>query len=147
MTISFDLDDTLIPASKIFPTEEQNWLLRLLGIEKVRKGTVGLLKELKSRGHTIYIYTTSYRSTRKILLTFHLYGIPIDRFINQEHHNNKLKEHRNRTSKYPPAFGIDVHVDDLPGVKMEGELYNFRTIIIDPQDSNWTETVLRAMGE
>ncbi|MCR5886774.1 HAD family hydrolase [Hymenobacter sp. J193] len=141
------MDDTLIPASKTFPTEEQDWLPRLLGIEKVRKGTVGLFKELKSRGHTIYIYTTSYRSTGKILLTFHLYSIPIDRFINQGHHNNKLKEHRNRASKYPPAFGIDVHVDDLPGVKMEGERHNFRTIIIDPQDSNWTETVLRAMGE
>jgi hypothetical protein len=147
MKISFDLDDTLIPASKTFPTEEQNWLLRLFGIEKIRKGTIQLFKELKLSGHTIYIYTTSFRTMPKMLLTFHLYGIPVYRFINQGHHDKELKENRNRTSKYPPAFGIDVHVDDLPGVKIEGERHNFKTIIIDPTDSNWTQTVIRQLGE
>lgn len=143
MKISFDLDDTIIPSSKIFPVEEQNWLLKFFGIEKVRKGTITLFKELKSRRHTIYIYTTSFRPRLRMLLTFHLYGIPVDRFINQEHHDKALKEHKNRTSKYPPAFGIDVHVDDLPGVKIEGERYNFRTIIIEPTDNDWTRTVLK----
>ncbi|MFD2784481.1 hypothetical protein [Hymenobacter rubripertinctus] len=82
-----------------------------------------------------------------MLLTFRLYGIPVDRFINQTHHNQQLREHKNRTSKYPPAFGISIHIDDLPGVGMEGEQYNFRTIILDPEDINWIETVVLGLGK
>ena len=114
---------------------------------KIRKGTIELFKELKLREHIIYIYTTSFRPSLKMLLTFHLYGIPVDRFINQGHHDKELKENRNRTSKYPPAFGIDIHVDDLPGVRIEGERHNFRTIIIDPRDNNWIQTVIGHLVE
>ena len=77
MTISFDLDDTLIPGTKTFETEEQNSMQKLTGIERIRKGTIELFKELRSRGHKIYIYTTSFRPRLKAKLTFLSYGIPL----------------------------------------------------------------------
>ncbi|HYF68985.1 MAG TPA: HAD family hydrolase [Ohtaekwangia sp.] len=145
MIISFDLDDTLIPGTKQFDTEQQNLIQKLTGIEKIRKGTIGLFKELRSRGHSIYIYTTSLRPTFKANLTFRSYGIPVDRIINQQCHDRELKENKTRCSKFPPAFGIDIHVDDSPGLKIEGERFNFRTIIISEGDLTWTDKVLKAM--
>ncbi|RAV97702.1 HAD family hydrolase [Pseudochryseolinea flava] len=142
MTISFDLDDTLIPGTKRFDTEKQTIVQRLLRLEKIRLGTIELFKALRSQGHRIYIYTTSFRSILQIRLTFYLYGIPVDTVINQPRHDRELGENKTRTSKFPPAFHIDVHVDDSPGLKIEGDKYNFRTIIISEQDRTWVRTVL-----
>jgi hypothetical protein len=145
MTVSFDLDDTLIPGTKTFDTEEQNIIQKLAGIERIRKGTIRLFKELRARGHGIYIYTTSFRPELKTKLTFLSYGIPVDRVINQGCHDRELKENRTRCSKFPPAFGIDIHVDDSPGVRLEGEKFNFRTIIVEENDPTWTNKILHAM--
>jgi FMN phosphatase YigB (HAD superfamily) len=119
MIISFDLDDTLIPGTKSFETEDQNLIQKLTGMERIRKGTIELFNELRSRQHHIYIYTTSFRPTLKIKLTFLSYGIPVDRVINQQCHDRELKENKTRCSKFPPAFGIDIHVDDSPGLKLK----------------------------
>ena len=143
MTISFDLDDTLIPGTKRFETEKQNFLQRLIGLEKIRLGTIELFRELRTKGHSIYIYTTSFRSTLKIKLTFYSYGIPVDNAINQQKHDRELKENRTRTSKYPPAFNIDFHVDDSLGLRIEGQKFNFKTVIVDENDKNWGQTILK----
>ncbi|MBO9699742.1 MAG: hypothetical protein J7604_05985 [Sporocytophaga sp.] len=84
MTISFDLDDTLIPGTKLFETEKRNIFQTLTGQEKIRLGTIALFKELRTRGHTICIYTTSLRSIAGIKLMFYSYGIPVDKIINQQ---------------------------------------------------------------
>lgn len=68
MTISFDLDDTLIPGQKRFEPEKISLLRRIAGVEPIRKDTILLFKELRSRGHQIYIYTTSFRSLASIKL-------------------------------------------------------------------------------
>jgi len=145
MTISFDLDDTLIPGTKRFETEKQTIVHRLLGIEEIRLGTIDLFKSLRDKGHVIYIYTTSFRSATKIKLTFFSYGIPVDTAINQQLHDKELKENKNRTSKYPPAFDIDVHVDDSPGLRIEGDRFNFKTIIVDEHDKDWGQTILKSL--
>lgn len=145
MTISFDLDDTLIPGTKTFETESRNLIQKLTGIERIRKGTIHLFRELRSRGHNIYIYTTSLRPTLKARLIFFSYGIPVDRVINQRCHDRKLKENRRRCSKFPPAFGIDIHIDDSPGLKIEGDKFNFKTIIIDEEDLNWSCKILETV--
>mgnify|MGYP006151505095 CR=1 FL=1 len=49
MTISFDLDDTLIPTTFKFDVEEQNFLQRVFKIENIRKGSLELFKELEKR--------------------------------------------------------------------------------------------------
>ena len=44
-----------------------------------------------------------------------------------------------------PAFGIDIHVDDSPGLKIEGDKFNFRTIIIEEKDLTWTDEILKSV--
>jgi len=120
-------------------------LQKTLGIESIRLGTVALFRELQSQGHTIYIYTTSFRSRAKIKLMFLSYKLYVGKIINQKLHDEVLREQRNRTSKYPPAFCIDIHIDDSLGVKIEGNKYNFATIIIEENDVDWIETVLEGI--
>jgi hypothetical protein len=146
MKISFDLDDTLIPAQRIFETERLNWLQRLLGIEPIRLGAVQLMKQLQSNGHDVCIYTTSFRKILSIRLAFWTYGIFLDEVVNQAKHDRTLREKRNVYSKYPPAFGIDFHVDDSPGVAMEGQRFKFKTLIIKEDEASWILTVHQAVG-
>ena len=146
MIISFDLDDTLITGTKKFDTEKKSALHKILGLEALRIGTIDLIKSLQSKGHKVYIYTTSFRSTTKIWWTFFLYGIKLDGIINQRIHERTLKEKAKGHSKYPPIFSIDIHVDDSKGVEMEGLLYNFKTIIVAEADSAWTSHILTNIG-
>lgn len=141
MIISFDLDDTLIAKNK-FKLEKINLFQRLFGFECVREGTIDLFRELRKQKHKIYIYTTSYRSEFRIRSMFYSYGVSIDCIINQQKHLRKIKKLDFNCSKFPPMFEIDIHIDDSQGVKMEGEKYGFKTIIIREADENWTKTIL-----
>ena len=147
MIISFDLDDTLIPSTKEFLTEKQNILHKLLGIEKIRLGTIKLIEELRQNGHQIYVYTTSMRSEFKIKFFFFSYGMSVDFVINQQKHKKEVRGFAKNSSKFPPTFGIDVHIDDSFGVQMEGEKYGFKTIIIDFKNVNWTKTIVENLTE
>ena len=142
MKISFDIDDTLT-ANNAFSLERQSALQRILGVEQIRLGTKELFKELRKRGHKIWIYTTSFRSVTKIRFMFFSYGIPVDEIINQQIHVKTIKKFNLTISKYPSAFGIDLHIDDSPGVGIEGELHGFKTIIVSVNDQNWVNTVLQ----
>ena len=51
-----------------------------------------------------------------------------------------------RPSKYPPAFGIDLHVDDSPGIAIEGEQHGFRVLVIASDDPGWVTRVLEAVA-
>jgi len=146
VTISFDLDDTLIPGTKRFDTERQSLLHKIFGLETLRIGTVELIKELQSKEHKIYIYTTSFRSTTRIWWTFFLYGIKLDKIINQTVHERTLREKARTHSKYPPIFNIDIHVDDSKGVETEGHRHNFKTIIVKEDDSAWTDSILTSIA-
>ena len=142
MIISFDLDDTLIPGIQQFETGRRSFLQRVCGVEKVRVGAIALMKACKAEGHKVYVYTTSLRSTGWIWWTFFSYGVRLDKVINQRVHDRVMRGSEISSSKYPPAFKIDVHIDDARGVGMEGERYNFRTIIVAGDDGAWTEKVL-----
>ena len=146
MIISFDLDDTLIPGIKKFKTEKRSIFQKLCGIERIRLGTIELMKSCKLQGHHIYIYTTSLRPASRIWWTFYTYGIRLDKVINQKNHEAILREQSTLYSKYPPAFNIDIHIDDSKGVEMEGDRFNFRTIIISEDNHKWTEDILRIVS-
>jgi hypothetical protein len=45
-------------------------------------------------------------------------------------------------SKFPPAFNIQLHVDDSEGVAMEGRAHGFRVCVVSPHEAVWTERVL-----
>lgn len=142
MIISFDLDDTIIPSAKRFETEAQHLLQRVLKLEKIRVGTIQVMKHLKTKGHKIYIYTTSLRSTAKIWWTFYLHGIKLDKVINHTLHETVVTSKFGVFSKFPPAFNIDFHIDDSHGVQMEGDRGNFKTIIVDAADPGWVQKIL-----
>ena len=146
VTISFDLDDTLIPSSKTFLTERQNFLHFLFGIEKLRLGTIDLFTWLKKENYNICIYTTSYRSRLKIRTTFLLNGFWIKKIINQQRHNNEVDAAFKICSKHPPSFGIDVHIDDSEGLSLEGQRFNFRTIIVSEKDENWSRKIIEILS-
>ena len=145
MNISFDLDSTLIPNGKEFETENRNGIAKLFGIEEIRKGTRELISDLQNQGHKVHIYTTSYRSKRKIRLTLNYYGIKVNRIVNEKENRKVLKSLNMNSSKFPPAFDFDLHIDDLKGVGIESERFNFKTIIIEPTDENWIEKIKNAI--
>jgi phosphoserine phosphatase len=125
MTISFDLDDTLIPGTKRFDTRRIGLLHKIFGLETLRIGAVELIKSLQADGHKIYVYTTLFRSINKIWLTFFLHGIKLDKIINQKIHDKILGDRARNYSKYPPIFNIDIYVDDSMGVEKEGKRNNY----------------------
>jgi len=147
MNISFDLDSTLIPNGKEFETEKRNGIAKLFGIEEIRKGTSELISNLQNQGHKIHIYTTSFRTKRRIRLTLKYYGIKVNRIINEKENRRVLKSQNINSSKYPPAFGFDLHIDDLKGVEIESERLNFKAIIIEPTDKNWTDKIKNEIME
>src|SRR5215471_7250079 len=142
MRISFDIDDTLV-CHGILSSRERgrlprfvlNWLC-----EPLRAGTFSLLGELRSRGHSIWIYTTSARSPFHIRFWLFLHGIRVDGVVNEERHR-RVGDPSRLPSKYPPAFGIDLHVDDSEGVRIEGERFGFKVLVVRPDDLEWTHRV------
>ena len=141
MNISFDLDSTLIPCGKEFQTEKLNGIAKLFGVEKIRKGTRELISDLQKKGNKIHIYTTSFRTKRKIRFTLWYYGIKVNRIITQKENQRILKLKNINSSKYPTAFNFDIHIDDSKGVGIESEKYNFKAIIIEPSEINWVEKI------
>ncbi len=142
MHISFDLDGTLIPHNDEFTTEPIGLLGKLFGVEKLRKGTPALFRKLKGEGHQCHIYTTSFRSTFRIRMMLAYYGVSAGKVINEEKNRQLLSNQNVNASKYPPAFGFELHVDDLEGVGMEGEKLGFKTIIISPNEEDWLAVIL-----
>jgi hypothetical protein len=143
MRISFDIDDTLVcdssvPVEQFVPRWRRWWYP-----ERLRRGTRDLLRQLLDRRHQVWIYTTSYRSTRYLRGWFGSIGIPISGVVNQHHHERVVG--RQGPSKYPPAFGIDLHVDDSEGVAIEGRRHRFRVVVVTPGDADWTVRVLEAL--
>lgn len=141
MNISFDLDSTLIPNGKEFETEKRSGIAKLFGIEEMRKGTRELISDLQNQGHKIHIYTTSYRTKGKIRRTLKYYGIKVNRIVNEKENRQVLKSQNINASKFPKAFDFDLHIDDLKGVGIESERFNFKVIIVEPTDENWIEKI------
>ncbi len=142
MHISFDLDSTLIPHGNEFESEPRSVFAKLWGVEKIRKGTKGLIDDLQNQGHSIHIHTTSFRSKTKIRKTLRYYGVRVDQIITQSENQKVLKQLNIYASKYPPAFNLDLHIDDSKGVGQEAVKHNFRAIIINPSVENWVEKIV-----
>lgn len=143
MRIAFDLDNTLIRCGYDFPVHYSNYtlLMKMCRLEQLREGTLQLMRELKEEGNEIWIYTTSFRSTTYIRLLFLLHGINLNGIVNQWVHNRKVKRTNKNCSKYPPAFNIDLLIDDQEGVHMESLQYNFKMIWVKPDQRNWAAFV------
>jgi hypothetical protein len=145
MRIAFDLDDTLIAGAYPFPVEERGFLGRLFAHEEIRKGTVPLMRSLIEDGWDVWIYTTSFRGPLYLKSLFRLHGIRIAGVINQHHHTRRVsrcgKSYQD-CSKYPPAFGIDLLVDESEGVWLESRRHGFAMVLVRPDDESWADAVL-----
>lgn len=146
MRISFDIDDTLIclHSGALHEPNRVPWLIRRWLDEPLRLGSVRLIKRLVECGCRVGIYTTSLRSPGYIRAWLGFYGIRPAFVVNDRIHQSAVERHRltERPSKYPPAFQIDLHVDDSEGVRMEGIAYGFSVVVIDPLDDRWEEKIL-----
>jgi hypothetical protein len=141
--ISFDVDDTLVCCPPV-PTEQfVPWWGRWWCPELLRRGTRDLMRGLLQRRCRLWIYTTSYRSPWYLWGWFRSLGIPLEGVVNQARHERVVG--RQGPSKLPPAFGIDLHVDDSRGVWEEGKRHRFAVLVVDPDDPDWTARVLEAV--
>ena len=98
------------------------------------------MNELSRRGCRIWIYTSSDRPTHYLKSWFKSMGIPVEGVINQTLHEQVVG--LRGPSKYPPAFKIDLHIDDSLGVAMEGMDHQFAVLVVSPEDSGWAARVL-----
>jgi hypothetical protein len=146
MRIAFDLDDTLIPSHpELFAVERPRSILgRLFAQEHLRHGANDLFRSLRARRCDLWIYTTSLRSPRYIRALFRCYGVRLGGAINQDVHWNWFRRQLggSRCSKFPPAFGIDLLVDDSEGVLIEGREFRFDVLHVLPSDAAWAAKVL-----
>jgi hypothetical protein len=149
MRVSFDIDDTLICYQGGVECEPNRVprLLRPWYPEPLRAGTKALMEELTRLGCSLWIYTTSSRSERYLKRFFRFYGIRIAAVVNQEVHARWIHpdRFRCRPSKYPPAFEIELHVDDSEGVQLEGLEHGFEVVMVNPRDTDWSRRVLEAV--
>src|SRR5262245_16440490 len=143
--VSFDIDDTLVCAASV-PTEQHLpfWLRRRYP-ERVRRGFRSLALQLRRRGCHIWVYTTSRRPADYLAGWFRSMGVPLAGVVNQSRHEAVVGGRG--PSKYPPAFGIGLHIDDSEGVAMEGSAHGFRVVLVAPEDERWDERILRAVDE
>jgi hypothetical protein len=143
LRISFDVDDTLVCDASV-PVEPcaSRWN-RLWYPERLRHGTRDLMRALLDRRHEIWIYTTSFRSPRYLRGWFRSFRIPISGVVNQDRHERVVG--RRGPSKYPPAFGIHLHIDDSAGVAEEGRRHGFAVVVVAPDDRDWAARVLEAV--
>jgi hypothetical protein len=152
MRISFDIDDTLVlHGFKEAPTEPgrfPRFICQWLS-EPLRLGTGNLIRQLREQGCSIWIYTSSGRTEFYIRLWLFLHGISVDGVVNEQRHRRELllQNYPKLPSKYPPAFKIDLHVDDSDGVRIEGLQHDFNVVVIDPGDVRWAEKVLDAVND
>jgi hypothetical protein len=79
---------------------------------------------------------------------FRSIGIRLEGAVNQDSHDQvvgPMMFSGYPPSKYPRAFGIDLHIDDSEGVAIEGRQYGFRVLVVSPDDREWTRRVLKAV--
>ena len=86
MRISFDVDGTLICYQPGVPREMNRVPFPLRGWlhEPLRAGARDLLRELRSAGHEIWIYTTSLRSPFYMRAFLGCYGVRVAGVINDD---------------------------------------------------------------
>lgn len=145
MKISFDLDDTLFVSPEEFTVEKElKFPWNKLYKERLRYGTVALMKYIKEQNIQLWIYTTSFRSEHYIRKLFRCYGIKIDEVVNGARHKREVQGSKTEAmpSKYPSKYRIDLHIDDDISVAQNGKIFGFKVLIIKEEDSEWDKKII-----
>lgn len=150
MRVSFDLDDTLFVSPENFKTEaELKFPFNKIYKERLRFGTIELMRWIREQGIEVWVYTTSFRSEKYIRGLFHCYGIKLDSVVNGERHTREVQAGKREAmpSKYPSKYRIDLHVDDDVSVAQNGRMYGFKVFLIGAQDDRWSEKIKQEINE
>jgi hypothetical protein len=139
--------DPLIGYRDDVPAAPAGVLAPLRRARAASPGHTELAGDLRWRGRAVWVYTTSHRRPGAVRRWLRAHGARTRGVINQDAHARKLRHlpPSARPSKHPGAFGIDLHVDDSEGVRMEGARHGFRVVVVAPHDRGWADKVLRAV--
>jgi hypothetical protein len=149
MRISFDLDETLTTSRLADAESGQTWWGWFFFQEPLRCGTRNLLNNLRSQGHEVWVYTSSVRSVTTIRWWFASYGITLDGIVNERLSRPALKAAAQAgflSSKYPPYFGIDIHIDDDSNLIRDLQGTSCIPILVDRNDLQWIAVLMGKMG-
>ena len=144
MKVSFDLDDTLFVSPVKFKTEkERKFPFNKIYKERLRLGTIDLMRWIKEQGIELWVYTTSFRSEQYIRGLFRCYGIKLDEVVNGQRHAKEVQGDKRvvMPSKYPGKYRIDLHIDDDISVVQNGRTFGFKVYLIGEQDDLWTDKI------
>ena len=145
MIISFDLDGVLFVDPGTCEIEPPlAWPLGRLYPDRLRKGTVDLIRRLKEQKFEVWIYTSSYRRERYLKGIFWHYHVKFDRIINGFRHEREVQRDKKLRlpSKLPNFYRISLHIDDEEYVVKNGKEYGFSVLRINGPDPLWAEKVL-----
>ncbi len=145
MKISFDLDDVLFVSPKDYETEPPlRFPLNRIFPERLRKGTIDLIRSLQDEGFEVWVYTSSFRADVYIKTMFRHYGIRFDGIINGQRHKKEIQAGSPKPlpQKMPHLYHIALHIDDDDAVLANGKQYGFRTFKVFEPDDQWVEKVL-----
>lgn len=145
MRVSFDLDETLFVNPENHKTEPPLRVpLNRIYKERLRLGTVSLIRRLQEEGFEAWVYTSSFRSERYIRGLFRHYGVRFDGIVNGERHQKEVQgsSREPMPTKMPNRYRITLHVDDEAVVATYGRTYGFKVFQLDAQDDDWEEKIM-----
>lgn len=150
MRISFDLDEVLFVNPETHRTEPQlKYPFKKIFKERLRLGTVALIKRLQSEGFEVWVYTSSFRSIRYIKTLFACYHVRFNGIVNGQRHLLEVQGHRKERlpQKMPGRYRISLHIDDESIVMEHGRYYGFNVLLMNEPDDEWADKIMQRVYE
>jgi hypothetical protein len=145
--VAFDLDDTLVPTTVSFGggVDAVPFPWHFASREPLRHGGRELLRRI-AQDHELWIYTTSLRHPLRVRLWLRGFGVRVAGVINSDLHRRRVHGTAYHAfSKASALFGIDLLVDDAPGVAEECRMQGVRCITVRPAESDWAARIAREL--
>ena len=146
MIVSFDLDEVLfVDPAKLETEPPLKFPYNRLFPERLRKGTVQLIRNLQAQGFKVWVYTSSYRTETYIRSLFRLYHVQFDEIVNGKRHEREVQGDRARRlpMKLPSHYRIGLHIDDEQALIQNAREYGFRALRVCEPDPAWAEKVIQ----
>ena len=148
--ISFDLDGTLL-CKENAPHSDRDLppLVSHSRTEFLRRGVAPILRAWASEGVQLWIYTESLRGRSPVLAWFAALQIPIAGMVNRQLHEAEWQRRGAPNPcprKFPPWFGISVHVDNDPEIQREGLALGYRVILVSQDAPDFARQLRPALS-
>lgn len=145
MKVSFDLDEVLFVLPETHKTEPPlRFPFNLIYKERLRLGTPDVIKTLQEQGYDVWVYTSSFRTTKYIEKLFKHYHVKFDGIVNGTRHLKEVQRDNKQQlpQKLPNRYRISLHVDDEEVVCSLGKQYGYNVFQLNAQDDDWKEKVI-----